>query len=297
MPWLQVKVATTPEHTQAVEDALTAAGAASVTLEGADESLVLEPTPGETPLWGTTRVIGLFDSNTGRGAVLDALAGLGEEAAAEPVFEELPDREWSRVWLQDWAPMRFGRHLWVAPHESTVDDPAATVIRLDPGVAFGTGTHATTALCLEWLTEQDLTGARVLDFGSGSGVLAIAALRLGAAQAHAIDIDPQAVEASAANAADNGVGERLTSAVGDVPEGGPYDIVLANVLAGPLIEVAPALAACHNADGRIALAGILSDQTYSVIEAYQQAGYEVTVGAEREGWSLVTGRRHADTGT
>ncbi len=293
MPWLQVKVATTPEHTQAVEDALTAAGATSVTLEGADESLVLEPAPGETPLWGTTRVIGLFDDNTDRGAVLDALARLGEEAAAEPMFEELPDQEWSRVWLQDWTPLRFGRHLWVAPHESTIDDPAATVIRLDPGVAFGTGTHTTTALCLEWLTEQDLTGACVLDFGCGSGVLAIAALRLGAAHAHAIDIDPQAVEASAINAADNGVGERLTSAVGDTPEGGPYDLVLANVLAGPLIEVAPALAASQVPDGRIALAGILSDQTYSVIEAYQQAGYEVTVSAERESWSLVTGRRRA----
>ncbi|MEF8834003.1 MAG: 50S ribosomal protein L11 methyltransferase [Halofilum sp. (in: g-proteobacteria)] len=291
MPWLQVKVATNPEYTQAVEDALTAAGAASVTLEGADESLVLEPAPGETPLWGTTRVIGLFDDSIGRGAVLDALAGLGEEAAAEPVFEQLPDREWSRVWLEDWAPLRFGRHLWVAPHEATVDDPAATVIRLDPGVAFGTGTHATTALCLEWLTERELGGARVLDFGCGSGVLAIAALRLGAARAHGIDIDPQAVEASATNADDNGVGERLTSAVGDAPEGGPYDVILANVLAGPLIEVAPALAACHNPGGHIALAGILSDQTQSVIEAYQQAGYEVTVSAEREGWSLVTGYR------
>jgi ribosomal protein L11 methyltransferase len=297
MPWLQVKVSTNPEHTQAVEDALTAAGAASVTLEGADESLVLEPAPGETPLWGTTRVIGLFDGDTSRGAVLDALAGLGEEAAAEPVFEELPDQEWSRVWLQDWAPLRFGRHLWVAPHEATVDDPAATVIRLDPGLAFGTGTHATTALCLEWLTEQELAGTQVLDFGCGSGVLAIAALRLGAARAHGIDIDPQAVEASATNADDNGVGERLTGAVGDTPEGGPYDVILANVLAGPLIEVAPTLAACHRAGGRIALAGILSDQTQSVIEAYQHAGYEVTVSAEREGWSLVTGRRRTHAAT
>lgn len=297
MPWLQVKVSTNPEHTQAVEDALTAAGAASVTLEGADESLVLEPAPGETPLWGTTRVIGLFDGDTSRGAVLDALAGLGEEAAAEPVFEELPDQEWSRVWLQDWAPLRFGRHLWVAPHEATVDDPAATVIRLDPGLAFGTGTHATTALCLEWLTEQELADTQVLDFGCGSGVLAIAALRLGAARAHGIDIDPQAVEASATNADDNGVGERLTGSVGDTPEGGPYDVILANVLAGPLIEVAPTLAACHRAGGRIALAGILSDQTQSVIEAYQHAGYEVTVSAEREGWSLVTGRRRAHAAT
>lgn len=290
MPWLQVKVATTAEHTDAVEDALLTAGAASVTLEGADDSLLFEPAPGETPLWGTTRVVGLFEEDVSRDAILDALAGLGDEAAAESEFETLPDREWSRVWLEDWSPLRFGDHLWVAPDGSEVDDPEATVIRLDPGLAFGTGTHATTALCLEWLTGQTLADAQVLDYGCGSGILAIAALRLGAAQAHGIDIDPQAVEASTANADHNGVGARLTTAVGDTADGGPYDFVLANVLAAPLIEAAPALAACQTGGGRIALAGILADQAESVLAAYRPH-YAVEATSEREGWTLVTGVR------
>lgn len=290
MAWLQVKVATSAEHTQAVEDALTAAGAASVTLEGADESRVFEPAPGETPLWGATRVIGLFDDGAGRDAILDALAGVGEDAAADPEFEELPDREWSRVWMEDWHPLQFGPHLWVAPTDAEVDDPDGIILRLDPGLAFGTGTHATTALCLEWLSTRELGGANVLDYGCGSGILAIAALRLGAARAHAIDIDPQAVEATAANADLNGVGERLSTAVTDEPGDGPYDLVLANVLAGPLIEVSAGLAGCEQGGGRIVLAGILADQAESVLAAYEDH-YAVEISAEREGWSLVTGVR------
>lgn len=289
MPWLQVKIATSADHAPAIEEALTEAGAVSVTLEGADESPIFEPAPGETPLWDATRVVGLFEDEHAHEAVLGALAGLDDETAAEPEFEQVPDREWSRAWMDDWAPLRFGDHLWVAPEDASVDDPEGVVLRLDPGLAFGTGTHATTALCLEWLAGQDVRGVRVLDYGCGSGILAVAALRLGAAHAHAVDIDPQALEASVANSEKNGVVERLATAdeetlIDDA------DVVLANVLAGPLIEASQRLAACQPPGGRIVLTGILSDQTESVIAAYRN-NYAVDIAAERDGWSLITGRR------
>ncbi|MEX0606686.1 MAG: 50S ribosomal protein L11 methyltransferase, partial [Halofilum sp. (in: g-proteobacteria)] len=212
MPWLQVKLATSADSAPAIEEALTEAGAVSVTLEGADDSRIFEPAPGEVPLWDATRVVGLFEDDHAHESILAALAGLDDEIGAEPEFEQVPDREWTRAWMDDWAPLRFGDHLWVAPEDATVDDPDGTVLRLDPGLAFGTGTHATTALCLEWLAAHDLTGLRVLDYGCGSGILAVAALRLGAAHAHAVDIDPQALEATMANAEKNGVAARVETA-------------------------------------------------------------------------------------
>lgn len=290
MPWFQVKVDSDPEHAAAIEDALTAAGAVSVTFEDGDDMPILEPEPGAMPLWSATRVVALFDDRVGRDAVAEALARLGDTDAHAPVFEQLPDREWSRAWLEDWQPLRFGRHLWVAPQESVVEDPAGVIIRLDPGLAFGTGTHATTALCLEWLEARALGGCRVLDFGCGSGILAIAALRLGATAARGIDVDPQALEASRANAAANGVAGRLGLSEGDAPAGGPFDIVVANILAGPLIQAAGAVAEQQRPGGRIALAGILAEQAEDVIAAFAP-GHELTVGADRDGWVLLTGVR------
>ncbi|MDZ7747971.1 MAG: 50S ribosomal protein L11 methyltransferase [Halofilum sp. (in: g-proteobacteria)] len=293
MPWLQVKVDSDPEHAPAVEEALIGAGAVSVTFEDAGDAPILEPGPGEMPLWTATRLVALFDEQVARDTVADALARLGHAEAHAPAFEQLPDREWSRAWLDDWQPLRFGRHLWVAPLEATVDDPAATVVRLDPGLAFGTGTHATTALCLEWLEAQAPAGASVLDFGCGSGILAIAALRLGAAAAHGIDVDPQALEASRANAATNAVAGRLSLAEGDSPAtGGPYDLVVANILAGPLVQAAAPLARQQEAGGRIALAGILREQADDVVRAFEPA-YGLAIGAERDGWVLLTGTRRA----
>lgn len=296
MPWLQVKVDSDPEHAPAVEEALIGAGAVSVTFEDGGDAAILEPGPGAMPLWTATRVTALFDDDTSRDTVAEALARLGDAEAHAPTFEHLPDREWTRAWLDDWQPLRFGHHLWVAPLEARVDDPAATVVRLDPGLAFGTGTHATTALCLEWLEARVTPGATLLDYGCGSGILAIAALRLGAAAAHGIDLDPQALEASRANAATNGVAARLTLAEGETPAAGPFDLVVANILAGPLIQVAGALAGQQRAGGRIALAGILAEQADDVIRAFDRA-YELAVTAERDGWVLVSGARRASPTT
>lgn len=290
MPWLQVKLSTDAAHAAAVEEALSAAGAVAVTFEDAGDAPILEPAAGDMPLWSATRVVALFGAETSREAITAALAAVGDEAAPAPSFESLPDREWSRAWLDDWRPLRFGRRLWVAPLETPVDEPGAVVVRLDPGLAFGTGTHATTALCLEWLDGLDLAGSRVLDFGCGSGILAVAALRLGARTAHAVDLDPQALEASRANAMRNGVDGRLDT--GDVEHlgTGPYHVVVANILAGPLMQAAATLAAHQAPGGRLALAGILAEQADDVIAAYEP-WYALAAGAEREGWVRLDGAR------
>lgn len=290
MPWLQVKVDSDPEHASAVEEALAAAGAVSVSLEDGGDAPILEPDPGTMPLWSATRVVALFDDGVERETIADALARLGDTDTRTPVFEQLPDREWARAWLEDWQPLRFGRHLWVAPLESSVDDPRGVVVRLDPGLAFGTGTHATTALCLEWLESQNLAGCRVLDLGCGSGILAIAALRLGASAAHGVDIDPQALEASRANATTNGVAGHLTLSEGEAPGDGPFAIVVANILAGPLTQAADAIAGCQRPGARLALAGILTEQAADVTRAFHES-YELDTAAERDGWVLLAGVR------
>ncbi len=294
MPWLQVKVESDPERAAAVEEALTSAGALSVTFEDSGDVPILEPDPSDMPLWGATRVVALFDEGVERDTVAEALARLDDAQAQAPVFEQLPDREWSRVWMDDWEPLRFGRHLWVAPLEASVNDPTGTVVRLDPGLAFGTGTHATTALCLQWLESAPLAGRRVLDFGCGSGILAIAALLLGADHAQGIDIDPQALEASRSNAETNGVSERLSVREGDEPAGGPFDVVVANILAGPLIQAAPALARRQAGGGSIALAGVLREQADDVIDAFRPH-YMLAETADEDGWVLLSGTRRADS--
>lgn len=290
MPWLQVKVATDSEHVDAVEQALGACGAQSVSLEdGGDESL-LEPEPGATPLWHAVRVVAVFDEDADRDTIAGELARIGGEAAAlEVAFDQLPDCDWSRVWLDDWSPQRFGQRLWVAPLEATVDAPDAVVVRLDPGLAFGTGTHTTTALCLEWLDAADLTGCRVLDYGCGSGILAIAALRLGAAAAVAVDIDPQALEATRANAVVNGVAERLHTGEPDAVDG-RYPLIVANILAAPLIALAPRMAAQQARGDRLVLAGVLADQAAAVADAYAP-WYALELGVERDGWVRLEGVR------
>jgi ribosomal protein L11 methyltransferase len=293
MTWLQVKIDAAPDRAGVVEEALTEAGALSVTLEDAGDMPLLEPAPGEMPLWHATRVVALFSDTTDRDSITDSLAAAADGDQLTPVFETLPDREWSRVWMDDWQPLRFGRRLWVAPLEAELDEPGAVILRLDPGLAFGTGTHATTALCLEWLDGLALSDATVLDYGCGSGILAIAALKLGAARAHGVDIDPQALEATTSNAVTNGVGERITTAEPDGPMDGPFDVVVANILAGPLMQSAQAIASEQEAGGRIALAGVLAEQAEDVIAAYER-WYHLEVGGERDEWVRIEGTRRDD---
>ena len=307
MPFLQLSLDIGARNPEPYEDALFDLGALSVTLLDAADDPVLEPAPGATPLWPTVVVRAVFDADADADAIR---AALGSAPGVDPLlvsartqFEPVADRAWEREWLKDFRPMRFGRRLWVCPggqrpgpqELDTASDGATVLLELDPGLAFGTGTHATTAQCLEWLDSAAhdgdwLAGADVIDYGCGSGILAIAALLLGAREAIGMDIDPQALLATRQNAERNGVLDRLQ--VTDDPQAGqaPAGVVLANILAGPLVELAPLLADRTRPGGRIALSGLLVEQADAVTAAYRP-WFDIGLTGARDGWGLLTGRR------
>ena len=293
MSWLQLHIATDPDHADAFLDALEALGAGAVTLtDGADQP-VFEPPPGARPLWRTTVVTALFSNDTDTDAILARLNDQGLVFADHRV-ETLADQAWERAWMDDFQPMRFGERLWIVPSWSDPPQPDAVNLKLDPGLAFGTGTHDTTALCLEWLEQTDLDGRQVLDFGCGSGVLAIAALLLGAERALGTDIDHQALTASADNATANGVADGLTLCQpNDMPAGFQCDLLVANILAAPLIELAPVLAGRCRPGAPMALSGILADQAQSVRDAYAP-WFDLGPTRQRGDWVRVDGVRKAD---
>jgi ribosomal protein L11 methyltransferase len=273
-----------------LEEALIEAGACAVTLEDAADEPLYEPPPGAMPLWTRTRVVGLFPADADLAAVrADVHAVLGDAPPGWQV-EPLQERDWERAWLDGFRPMRFGHRLWVCPSEYPVPDPAAVTVRLDPGLAFGTGTHATTALCLEWLDGAALQGAEVIDYGCGSGILGIAALKLGARQVWAVDNDPQALLATRDNAARNGVADRVSALAPDALPPLHADVLLANILAGPLIALAPRFAELVRPGGRVALSGILEAQTEEVARAYRR-WFAVGAALAREGWVRIVGTR------
>jgi len=303
MPFLQLTLAVGAADPEPFEEALLAAGALSITLEDAADNPVLEPAPGTTPLWPSVQIKALFDA----AADPDVIAALLKAEFAQPLpalsFESIADRAWEREWLKDFHPMRFGLRLWICPAGQR---PAATQLQskaqgselescfidLDPGLAFGTGTHPTTALCLEWLDGAALAGKSVIDYGCGSGVLAIAALKLGAAHALAVDIDPQAVIATADNARRNGVADRLTVCTVAQMEAAPADVLLANILAEPLVALAPSLAALVKSGGNLVLSGLLTHQAPQVAMPYQP-WFDIDPVSIREDWARLSGRRRA----
>jgi len=293
MAWLQVRLTTDAEQAPLIEAALTNAGALAVTLGDAGDDPQLEPAPGTQPLWGHLCITALFPDGPG---ALEQAAALGARLAgalaAQPVVEYLPERAWERAWLDDFRPTRFGERLWVCPRGQAPADAQALIVELDPGLAFGTGHHATTALCLEWLDAAQLGGCTLIDYGCGSGILAIAALRLGAAQATAVDHDPQALEATRDNALANGVANRLRICAPAEPPLGAADVLVANILAATLVELAPRLAELVRPGGRIALSGLLADQVAAVSAAYETT-FALDPPREREDWVLLSGRRLA----
>jgi ribosomal protein L11 methyltransferase len=292
VPHLQLTIDIGKLDPAPVEDALFELGAVSVTLEDAADDPVLEPAPGATPLWPTVVVKALFDAGSSPDAIRSALAQ-ALPGAPNPRFELLADKAWEREWLKDFRPMRFGRRLWVCPGGMAAGDADAIRVELDPGLAFGTGTHPTTALCLEWLDAQSLDGRQVVDYGCGSGILAIAALRLGAQRIVAMDIDPQALRATRENAARNGVLARLEVTADPALAPASADVLLANILAGPLVELAPRFAQAVRPGGLLALSGLLAEQAAAVTAAYQP-WFDIGTTATREGWTLLAGRRRAD---
>ncbi|MCG8394244.1 MAG: 50S ribosomal protein L11 methyltransferase [Pseudomonadales bacterium] len=292
MAWLQLHLATTEQNADAFQAALENLGACAVTLtDGADQP-VFEPPPGTRPLWQNTVVSALFEADRTPDEIVAALRKQGLEAQAHH-HETLEDQAWERAWMDDFAPMRFGERLWIVPSWSEAPDPQAVNLQLDPGLAFGTGTHETTALCLEWLDRADLAGKTVLDFGCGSGVLAIAALLLGADSATGTDIDPQALTASMDNARNNGVVDNLHLYLPEkMPADFGCDVLVANILAGPLVELAAQLASYCRPGATLALSGILAEQADSVREAYAP-WFDLTPTTQQGDWVRIDGVRKA----
>jgi ribosomal protein L11 methyltransferase len=289
MPFLQLSFESGHGDADELETACFAAGALSVTLSDAADVPIFEPELNTTPLWPRVRITLLFPMEAERTAILSALEGALGGPLAQPAFTELGDRAWEREWLADFKPMRFGRRLWICPQGQRAPDPGAVVVDLDPGLAFGTGTHPTTALCLEWLDGAPLAGRNVIDYGCGSGVLAIAALKLGARRAFAVDHDPQALLASRENAQRNGV-EGGLEVLAPQDELRAADVLVANILALPLIELAPRFATLLATGGNLVLSGVLTEQADAVAAAYAP-WFEMEAPAVREGWVRLHGRR------
>jgi ribosomal protein L11 methyltransferase len=294
MPWLQLTVTAARDQADKVEGLFKSLGALSVSYGDAADQLLLEPSPWETRLWQLSRVSALFAGDADADLLCAAVrSGLPPALADTLGRQTLADQVWERVWLADFRPMRFGRRLWVCPAGQRPEQRDAVVVDLDPGLAFGTGTHPTTALCLTWLDGAVLTGRRVLDYGCGSGILAIAAARLGAADVTAVDHDPQALEATRDNATKNGVAARLEVLA---PEQCPrlqYDCVLANILAGTLVELATLLGSRVRPGGQLVLSGILRDQAGQVAAAYGDR-FDLTPARHQEEWVLLHGVRRRD---
>ncbi|EWH00663.1 50S ribosomal protein L11 methyltransferase [Halomonas sp. BC04] len=305
MPWLQLKARIAPEQAELLEELLMAEGATAITLQDAHDDPVFEPERGTTPLWDETVLTGLYDDLEGLPAMQERLAAAWAQAMpGEPCpeieHELLADRDWEREWMEDFKPLRMGQRLWIVPSWHEPPDPDAVNLHLDPGLAFGTGTHPTTALCLEWLDDLALTGElnerEVLDIGCGSGILAIAALKLGAGQATGTDIDPQALQASRDNAIRNAIEDddlRLCypEELADTGKAATFPVVIANILAGPLIQLAATVAGHVAPAGRLVLSGILENQADEVIEAYREQGLVMDEPVIREGWVCLSGRR------
>ncbi len=285
--WLQIIVNTSADNSDIVSGHLESLGALAVTLQdGADEAL-FETVPHSESRWQTTKVIGLFDNDR-------TLETLGEQFAQQyggncPSFEIelLEDDAWERRYLEHVKPMKFGQRLWICP--SWIDAtpaPDARIVSLDPGLAFGTGTHATTSLCLEWIDRCDFTDKTVIDYGCGSGILAVAAIKCGARHVDAVDHDEQALLATANNAEKNRCRDQIEVFLPDQFNGDSADIVFANILAGPLIDLAETLAAVCNSGANLILSGLLSYQYPALHNAYSP-WFELGPGQEKEGWILI----------
>ncbi len=289
--WIQIKMRTGSKLADTAANLLEQLGAIAVSYTDAEDSPILEPKPGERRLWPATEVTGLLPQGTDPQPILDTLkAILGDHLPM--MSTHLEDKNWIRAWMDQFKPLKFGRHLWICPSWLKVEEKDAIVVMLDPGLAFGTGTHPTTSLCLSFLDSLDFKNKKVLDYGCGSGILAIAALKLGAQCATGIDIDEQAIEASKENAVRNNVAEKLSLNIGskNIPEGN-FAITVANILAGPLAELEPDIARLTASGGKLALSGILVEQAQEVIDAYSADFHEMKLEQSKEGWALLTGTR------
>ncbi len=290
MHWIQIRIACHAEKAKAYSAIMTELGAWAVTFMDAQDNPVYEPKPGETLLWCKTQVTGLFDAAID---VAEKQALIQQRLPKEThvTIELLEDKDWIKEWMQYFQPMQFGQRLWICPSWQDVPDPNAVNVMLDPGVAFGTGTHPTTALCLQWLDGADIQGKEMVDYGCGSGILSIAALKLGARQVIGVDIDPQALDASVDNAQRNGVQDKLLTCLpANAPKSMQADILIANILAGPLRELAPKFAQVVCPGGHLLLSGLLESQAQALSQVYQP-WFEMKAPVVQDEWVRLAGIR------
>ncbi len=296
MSWLQIAINTTKDNAELAEDCLFSAGAQTVTLTDAADQPILEPGVNEVPIWNAVIITGLFSFENNQQTLLDLINHCLTDIDYTCNTEILEDQNWTRAWMDHYHAMQFGERLWVCPLHLEPPEPEAINLRLDPGLAFGTGTHPTTSLCLRWLDQNILAHgkaqANLLDYGCGSGILAIAACMLGTIHADGVDIDPQALIATHNNAETNQVKQKIKTFL---PEdfqkqhsNTKYDIVVANILSGPLGELAPMLANHTKTNGDIVLSGILREQAESLIDIYSEY-FKMDKPVFEEDWVLLHG--------
>ncbi len=293
--WISVTLQADADKAEALSEALMEAGALSVSIEDADAGTEAETPqfgePGHLPtsLWDHSRVIALFERNAAFESMLAAATAAAGFAAVPPfTTEQVAEQNWVQLTQSQFDPIRITERLWIVPSWHQAPDADAINIELDPGMAFGTGSHPTTRLCLEWLCEAVQPGQSVLDYGCGSGILGIAAVRLGAGDVLGVDIDEKAVEAARDNAQRNAVNLRLQHSALALSE--TFDIVVANILTNPLCVLAPAIAARVAQGGRVALSGVLEAQAGQVVAAWAP-WIALEVGATLDGWVRLQGRR------
>ncbi|MFQ3187877.1 MAG: ribosomal protein L11 methyltransferase [Gammaproteobacteria bacterium] len=297
MAWWQLSVQSSATELEQTENSLLELGAVAITLSDAKDEPLYEPLPGDTPIWQHSIVTGLFTQKQSLEALYDGLIQrLPEHQIHTAKKTVVDDQDWSRVHLQYFKPIQCAEKLWVVPSWHEAPDPSAVNIQLDPGLAFGTGGHATTALCLSWLGQHDIQKKSVIDYGCGSGILAIAAYKLGADELHSVDIDPQALDASRENARRNDIDPTLLNI--SLPEdfnSEPVDLLIANILSGPLVEFAPKFAELVKPGGQILLSGILETQANDIKQAYLPY-FELDPICVKEDWIRVSGTRRPSTG-
>jgi len=290
--WLQLVCQTTKKHHQAIEDTMEDAGALSITWQDAKDTPVLEPLPGEQIFWNDMIITALFESDSDLSQLCNTLESNKTNWDIQDFhIETLEDQDWERVWMKDFHPIKFGEKLWIYPsnYEIPKENPEGyTFIHLDPGLAFGTGTHPTTALCLEWLDQNPCKGLSVVDYGCGSGILAVAAVKLGANHINATDIDPQALTATKENMIRNTISDEKISCY--LPDDCPqkeHDLVLANILCGPLIELFPTIASLTRSAGTLVLSGLLKEQESDLIKTYSASFTDFNVKS-LDGWIRIS---------
>ncbi len=293
MPWQELTFDVSPSEVETLSEIFCEAGAVSVTFKDNAETPIYEPAADASDLWASTCVVGLFDAETDFDTVLARVQQATLFSTLPPYrITELKEQQWERLWMDEFKPMRFGERLWICPTETTPPEPEALNIMLDPGLAFGTGTHPTTALCLEWIDQNDLDGKTVIDFGCGSGILAIGAAMSGATSIEAIDIDPQALLATNNNATQNHVAAKITTALpNECNKLSAVDCLLANILANPIMELADYFSTLVKHHGIIVLSGILSEQATEVISSYEK-WFEFQPAVEKEGWIRLVAARN-----